>query len=269
MSAVGRATTRRAAAPVSSRGQCAATSGASAREAVATVSYSRAGRARVLAFLLAAALAALAPLGAAHAQAQPAAPIAHPATLAPRQANYAWDADLLRSSFSYRDVLSDPELVKKLSSGLPLVIVMRAYVYREGQDIGQDMPVALAPRVCRVVYDLWDEVYRVHISEPERERDQAAVLDGVFRLCTEARDLPVVRRGILQAKQAYFLGVVVDVNPVSQEIVDQIHRWMSRPTGSTGIGQGDALFGSFAQLFVRQIATTDRTITFRTQDVFL
>jgi hypothetical protein len=210
---------------------------------------------------------ALAPV-AALAQAQPTAPIAHPATLPPRQANYAWDADLLRSSFSYRDVLSDPELVKKLSSGLPMVIVMRAYVYREGQDVAQDTPVTLAPRVCRVVYDLWDEVYRVHISEPERERDQAAVLDGVFRLCTEARDLPVVRRGLLQAKQAYFLGVVVDVNPVSQEIVDQIHRWMSRPTGSTGIGPGDALFGSFAQLFVRQIATTDRTLTFRTQDVY-
>jgi hypothetical protein len=268
MIAVGRPTPRGGAAPASGPGQREAASGARAEtRAAKAVSHPRAGRARLLAFLLAAALAALAPLGA-HAQVQPAAPIAHPATLAPRQANYAWDGDLLRSSFSYRDVLSDPELVKKLSSGLPLVIVMRAYVYREGQDIGLDMPVALAPRVCRVVYDLWDEVYRVHVSEPERDRDQAAVLDGVFRLCTEARDLPVVRRGILQAKQAYFLGVVVDVNPVSQEIVDQIHRWMSRPTGSTGIGPSDALFGSFAQLFVRQIATTDRTLTFRTQDVF-
>jgi Domain of unknown function (DUF4390) len=225
-----------------------------------------AGRARALAFALAAFVAWLSPLGA-RAQSQPLSmPILHPATLPPRQANYAWDADLLRGSFSYRDVL-DPDLVKKLSSGLPMIIVMRAYVYREGQDPAMATPVALAPRVCRVVYDLWDEVYRVHISEPERERDQAAVLDGVLRMCTEARDLPVVRRGLLQPKQPYFLGVVVDVNPVSQEIVDQIRRWMSRPTGSTGIGPSDALFGSFAQLFVRQIATTDRTLTFRTQDV--
>jgi hypothetical protein len=245
---------RRSRAPARSRGGARASRRSSSRP-------------RALAFALAATLAGIAPLGArAQAQAQ-ATPIVHPAILAPRQANYAWDSDLLRGSFSYRDVLSDPELVKKLSSGLPMVIVMRAYVYREGQNVAQDTPVALAPRVCRVVYDLWDEVYRVHVSEPERERDQAAVLDGVFRLCTEARDLPVVRRGLLQAKQAYFLGVVVDVNPVSQEIVDQIHRWMSRPTGSTGIGPSDALFGSFAQLFVRQIATTDRTLTFRTQDV--
>jgi hypothetical protein len=187
----------------------------------------------------------------------------HPAALAPRQANYAWDKDLLRASFSYRDVLADPELMKKLSSGLPMVIAMRAYLFREGEDT----PVALAPRVCRVVYDLWDEVYRVHVSEPERERDQAAVLDGVLRLCTDARDLPVVRRGRLAAQQAYFLGVVVDVNPVSPEMIEQMRRWMSRPTGSTGIGPSDALFGSFVQLFVRQIATSDRTLTFRTQSI--
>ncbi len=193
---------------------------------------------------------------------QPTQP-AHPAALPARQANYAWDKDLLRASFSYRDVLLDPTLAKKLSSGLPMVIAMRAYLYRTGDDA----PVALAPRVCRVVYDLWDEVYRVHVSESERERDQAAVLDGVLRLCTEARDLPIVRRGLLDAGQSYFLGVVVDVNPVSQEIVDQMRGWMSRPTGSTGIGPSDALFGSFVQLFVRQIATSDATLTFRTQIV--
>jgi hypothetical protein len=219
-------------------------------------------RRRAVALLLA--LTGLAPPPAlAQQQPAPTTQLAHPAALPPRQANYAWDVDLLRASFSYRDVLSDAELVKKLSSGLPMVIAMRAYVY----PVGQDVPVALAPRVCRVVYDLWDEVYRVHVSEPERERDQAAILDGVLRLCTEARDLPVVRRGLLEPKQTYFLAVVVEVNPVSPEIVEQMRRWMSRPSGSTGIGPGDALFGSFVQLFVRQIATSDRTLTFRTGDL--
>ncbi len=206
-----------------------------------------------LAFVL-----ALAPL-VASAQQQP----AQPASLPGRQANYAWDKDLLRASFSYRDVLSDPALARKLSSGLPMVIAMRAYVYEEGQD----RPLALAPRVCRVAYDLWDEVYRVHLSEPERERDQAAVFDGVLRLCGEARDLPLVERSLLTPGKRYFLGVVVDVNPVSAEMLDQMRRWMSRPTGNTGIGPSDALFGSFVQLFVHQIATSDKTLTFRTEDV--
>jgi hypothetical protein len=215
--------------------------------------------ARRIGFALAAATAAAVPLFAwAQAKEPP-----HPEALPARLANYAWDRDLLRASFSYRDALSDPSLVKKLASGLPMVIAMRAYLFREGQD----EPVALAPRVCRVVYDLWDEVYRVHVSEPERQRDQAAVLDGVLRLCADARDLPVVRREQLAEGQRYFLGVVVDVNPVSPEMIEQMRRWMSRPSGSAGIGPTDALFGNFVQLFVRQLATSDKTMIFRTQNV--
>jgi hypothetical protein len=214
-------------------------------------------------FALVLALGALSPLGASAQQpAQPLQP-AHPAALPQRLANYSSDGDLLRASFSYRDVL-DPALMKKLSSGLPMVIAMRAYVYREGADV----PVALTTRLCRLVYDLWDEVFRVHVTEKERgERDQAVLLDSALRLCTEARDLSVGPRSLIPAGQGYFLGVVVDVNPVSADVVEQMKRWMSRPTGSTEIGPADALFGNFVQLFVRQIATSDKTLTFRTQNV--
>jgi hypothetical protein len=188
----------------------------------------------------------------------------NPAALSPRQANYAWDRDLLRASFSYRDVLADPGLANKLSNGLKMVIAMRAYVYREGQD----SPVALAVRSCDVAYDLCEEVYRVHVDDPEGKRDQA-VLDvkGVLRLCAEAQNLPVVRRSFLSAGEGYFLAVVVEINPVSQEMLEQMRRWMSRPAGSTEIAPTNALFGSFVQLFVRQIAASDRTLTFRTQDI--
>jgi hypothetical protein len=226
----------------------------------------RAGWGRWAARFVLAALAALLPLSPWSAQAQVAtqAEPANPSALAPRQANYAWDGDLLRASYSYRDVLTlDAGLLKKLSSGLPMVIAMRAYVYREGELT----PVALAVRVCRVVYDLWDEVYRIHLSEPERDRNQAAVLDGVFRICTDARDFPVIRRSLLEGGAPYFLGVVVDVNPVSQGMLEQIRRWMSRPTGSTGILPTDALFGGFVQLFAPQIAVSDATLRFRTPAV--
>jgi hypothetical protein len=215
------------------------------------------------AFVLAAALVASVPL-AAYAQVPTPQQPANPGALPPRRANYSWDHDLLRASFGYRDVLADPALVKKMSNGLQMVIAMRAYVYREGEV----SPVALATRVCRVSYDLWNEVYMVHLSEPDRELNQPVInLEGVLRLCAAASDLPVVRRGLLVAGQPYFLGVVVEVNPVSPEMVEQTQHWLSRPTGSTGIGPTDALFGSFVQLFARQIATSDSTVIFRTQDV--
>jgi hypothetical protein len=224
------------------------------------------GRQWAAKFVLAAAVALLPMLPwSAHAQATAPAQPTNPGALPSRQANYAWDGDLLRASYSYKDVLTlDPALLKKLSSGLPMVIAMRAYVYREGELT----PVALAVRVCRVVYDLWDEVYRIHLSEPERDRNQAViVIDGVFRVCTDARDFPVVRRGLLEAGVPYFLGVVVDINPVSQDMLEQIRRWMSRPTGSTGLLPTDALFGGFVQLFAPQIAVSDATLRFRTPDV--
>ena len=195
--------------------------------------------------------------GDARAQAEPPAP----ATLPARQANFAWDKAILRGSFSYRDVM-DKALMDKLSSGLPTVIAMRAYVLREGDDT----PVALAVRTCRVVYDLWDEVYRVKLSGPGGERDTAVInVEGVLRQCAEARDLPVADRGLLAAGKPHFLGVIVEVNPVSPQTLEQMRHWVSRPNGSTSIGPGDALFGSFVGLFVRQIGNSDKTLRFRTQ----
>lgn len=201
----------------------------------------------------------------AHAQQTPAPP-SQPQALPGRTANYAWDHDLLRASFSYRDVLdSDPALRKKLSSGLPMHIAMRAYVY---EDTSSPPPVTLAPRICTVRYDLWAEVFEMHVSEPGRgERDLAAVnADGAIRNCAEARDLAVVQRNLLKPGTRYFLGVIVEVNPVSQDMMNQMRQWITRPNGSSSIGPTNALFGGFVSLFAPNIPSSDKTITFRTQD---
>lgn len=197
--------------------------------------------------------------GVARAQQQPTSP----ATLPQRQANFAWDGPLLRASFSYKDVIDD-NLRNSLSSGMKTTFAMRAYLFRDGDST----PVALAARSCVVAYDLWDEVYRVRIVERGQVSDRAALdLNGVVRLCAEPRDLIVANKGELQAGVAHFLTVIVDVNPISREMLEQMRRWVSRPTGSTSIGPGDALFGSFVSLFVRQIGTADKTLQFRTQAI--
>jgi hypothetical protein len=189
-------------------------------------------------------------------------PIA-PAALPKRQANFAWDKTLLRASFSYRDAFTQP-VIDKLSNGLPTVIAMRAYVIEDGKTT----PVALAVRTCRVVYDLWDEVYKIHVTSAGGETDTAVInIEGVMRRCADARDMVVVDKSLLKTGTAYFLGVIVDVNPVSPDMLEQMRHWVSRPTGSTGIGPSDALFGSFVGLFVRSIGSADNTVRFRTQSV--
>jgi hypothetical protein len=63
----------------------------------------------------------------------------------------------------------------------------------------------------------------------------------------------------------HFLAVIVDVNPVSSEMLSQLQKWVQRPMGSTAIAPGNALFGAFVGLFVRNIGASDRTLQFRTQ----
>jgi hypothetical protein len=194
----------------------------------------------------------------ARAQQQPASPAMLPGVAA----TYVWSGMTLRASFKYREIV-DNDLANNLTSGLPTTFAMLAWVVRESDQ----QPVALAARQCRVVYDLWDDVYRLKISERNHpDQDRAAYnLDGVLRVCAEARDLDVVtNRASLQPGAGYFLAVEVDVNPISQEMLEQMRRWVSRPSGSTDIGPGDSLFNSFAGLFVRQIGTADKTLRFRT-----
>jgi hypothetical protein len=209
-------------------------------------------------------LAVLASASSTYAQAQPQQPTS-PSKLPSRRANYAWDKTLLRATFSFRDVIvDDPNILNKLSSGIRNVIALRAYVFHEGDE----RPVALAVRHCEVVYDLWEEVYNIHIIEQGRVRDTAAVnVDGVIRQCGEARDLVVADRAQLKGGEPYFVAAIVDVNPISPQLLEQMRRWMSRPRGSAGAGSGDAIFGSFTEVFLRQIGTTDRTLKFRTQDI--
>jgi len=171
------------------------------------------------------------------------------------------DNRVVQLGVSFRDVV-DAEISKKLLSGLPTVITLRAYVFRDG---GGD-PVALTAKSCRIVYDLWDEVFRIQLTQPGGQVSTVAVnVEGVLRNCAEARKLPLADRALLRDGARYFVAALVEVNPMSPEMLDRIKRWVTRPAGATAIGPGDSLFGSFVGLFVTRIESADRRLAFRTQ----
>ena len=93
-----------------------------------------------------------------------------PQGLPARPAAFSWEKTLFRATFAYRDLV-DKAAFDKLSSGLPTVLATRVYVFREGDKT----PVALAVRSCRIVYDLWDEVYRIRLSTSGPDRDVASL----------------------------------------------------------------------------------------------
>src|SRR6185295_18789426 len=93
-----------------------------------------------------------------------------PAALPSRTGQVTLEKSVVKLSVSFRDVV-DAEISKKLLSGLPTVIAMRGYVFRES---GGD-PIALTAKTCRVVYDLWDEVFRIQITQPGGQQSAIAV----------------------------------------------------------------------------------------------
>jgi hypothetical protein len=192
--------------------------------------------------------------------AQTARPTA-PGELPVRQANFAWDHDLLRATFSFSDIL-DPAVREKLSSGPASTIAMRAYVFKEGDA----NPVMLAVQTCQVSYELWDEVYQVRLTTRAGTTQQpVANIGGVERMCARAQDLVVSSRASLTPGASYFLAVIVDVNPVSEEVRSQMRQWMQRPVGAAEVGPGDALFSAFVLLLFRDAGGSDRTLQFRTR----
>ena len=92
-------------------------------------------------------------------------------------------------------------------------------------------------------------------------------MPGVRRLCFESKELPLGDTKAMPFGRQYYVATLVEVNPLSQATLDLIKQWVTRPKGSTSIGPGDSLFGSFVGLFVRQIGSADRTLRFRTQSI--
>jgi hypothetical protein len=184
-----------------------------------------------------------------------------------RQATVGLDEkQMLRVSLGYRDVV-DKATAAKLKGGLPTTIVMSAYVFREGGGPG----LAATYMSCRVIYDLWNEVYNIEILQPGAPKEEkiSGTIEGVLRHCTEIDRLLVAPRSILAPPGTYYLGAIVEVNPVSPEMLDRIKRWVSRPTDAAANGPGDALFGSFVGLFAVRPGRADRQISFRTQSFTL
>jgi hypothetical protein len=162
-------------------------------------------------------------------------------------------------NFSARDFM-DKEVKKKLESGLPQRIVTRVYAYPERGD----RPIALTAASCRVVYDLWEAVYRVEEQTPAIDRarttrDPAEAL----ATCLEPKTLALGDRAAfakLAGRRVYF-GVIIELNPLSADTVQRIRRWLSRAGGELG---GDAFFGSFVSIFVsRQLGAAERAFSFR------
>ena len=186
---------------------------------------------------------------------------------ATRDAKLTWEGtgnERLLTDLSFRDVV-DPEIRDKLTRGLPTTIVFTATLHRPGVAV----VLATTAQTCRVTWHVWEEAYRLEISRPGEIRPPTwtTTIEGVLRRCAEVHRLLTATRTQVSGNGPLVLQAKVQVNPVSEEVLQKIKRWVSRPTGTSTAAPGDALFSTFTGLFLQRIGEAERVLVFSTRPV--
>jgi hypothetical protein len=169
-------------------------------------------------------------------------------------------------TYSAADLLQKGALTK-LDSGLPQRMVAQHFVYEAGRSV----PLAVGGHSCKIVYDLWQGVYRVEYEQLGRApvalafRSKAEVLER----CLIMRNFPIGDAAAIEHKKKIYVGSLIELNPLSNSTVARIRRWLSRPRGEYNV-ESKSFFGSFVSLFVNdRIGNAERVLRLRSQDVEL
>ena len=185
-----------------------------------------------------------------------------------RVTGIATEGGHLLVSVGLQDLITDPDR-QRLMSGFATRILIRVYLHQEGMDD----PVAVAFQRAEIVYDLWDERFRVRVTREsggELQTDVRTSDDVIWRTCALWR-FPVAELSRLRIGARYFLAFRADLNPISEELLADVRRWLVQPPrGQRRVGAGDSVFGSFVSIFVNpRVEDSERQVRFLSQSFTL
>ena len=161
--------------------------------------------------------------------------------------------------------LFQPEDRERLKSGFATRVLLRIALQEEGAD----EPVALAYQRTEIVYDIWDERFRLRITRgagPDVHLE-ARTPDEAIARATTLWQFPIIEAARLRPGVPYVLTVRGDLNPISDEMLADGRRWLAQPArGQRRVGAGDSFFGSFVSIFVNpRIDDSERQVRFVSQ----
>jgi hypothetical protein len=152
---------------------------------------------------------------------------------------------------------------ERLRSGFVSRVVIRTELWRNGAR----QPLAIADRRADILYDLWDERFRVRVIDRDGPRDfTAATTQEAILLATTLYRFAVTELARLEPGAGYRLRFRADLNPLSEDLVKEVRRWLVRAPGQGRAGSSDSVFGSVVSIFVNpHVEESDRQITFWSQ----
>jgi hypothetical protein len=145
--------------------------------------------------------------------------------------------------------LFTPAARERLTSGFATRVLVRVQLLRHGET----EPLAVGFQRVEIVYDIWDEKFRLRITRgvgPDTVVEVKTVAEAIDRAC-RLWHFPVADLTLLQPNVRYFLAFRADLNPISEELLADVRRWLVQPSrGQRRVGAGDSVFGSFVSIFV-------------------
>ena len=135
------------------------------------------------------------------------------------------------------------------------------------EEKGKSRPISYFVQTCTIVYDLWEEVYLVTVEDDHGKRHaKVSTKKEAVDLATTVSNQQVARIDT-STHATYRVHALIEVNPVSKEMVENIRKWLSRPMpGKGGVEQQTNFFGSFVGIFVdRRIGQADKSVSFVSQ----
>ena len=182
-----------------------------------------------------------------------------------RRMSFAERGGNLTVSTSFSE-LFDASAYERLDSGVASLIVVRLYVYKKGEE----MPVSFVLANIRVAYELWDKIYEVRIEGPLGVRElKFDRRSEAFRAITTLDRFPIAPLSRVAVGPHYFLGMVVELNPISRELLAEVRKWLSQRPGRSRLNAGSSFFGSFVSIFVNpKLAEADRILKLRSQPFY-
>lgn len=166
-----------------------------------------------------------------------------------RKVGVSWKDRVPVVSVSLRD-LATADVRAKLQSGLPQTLVIRA----QATPPASTKVLAANVRVCRVVYDLWSDVYRVEsISHEGAHARWVPKLEQVLAQCLVLSKFPVGRSAEYASSHGQVIRFLLsaEFNPLSKEALERIRKWLAGGRQS-GRMESENFFGSFVSMFVNQ-----------------
>lgn len=167
-------------------------------------------------------------------------------------------------SVGMQDLISGADQ-QRLSSGFATRVLIRVYLHEEGVD----EPVSISYQRAEIVYDLWDERFRIrvaHDSGGDAQSEARTPEEAIWRCCA-LWHFPVADLRRLRPGARYFLAFRADLNPISEELLADVRRWLVQPPrGQRRVGAGDSVFGSFVSIFVNpRVEDSEKQLRFLSQ----